>query len=205
MPDLLPITLMAKRGNWQQYMARKNNKSFLAIRPRVFARDQNTCRYCGFQSDKNMSVVNHDHHYENNNLNNLMTACSLCSQCFFLESVGSDGRTGGLMVAVPEVTQADLNHFCRALFCSMLRDAPYRGKLQSVYLSMQDRAKDIERVFGPGTHEPNIFGQTLIDSGIPAEQLSHPVMQSLKLLPLRKAFRAESEYWRQTTFAVIPI
>jgi len=205
MPALLPLSLMAKRGNWQQFMARKSNKNFLATEKRVFERDQNTCRYCGFTCDRYLSVVNHDHNYQNNALPNLVTACSMCMPCFFLDSLGADGKTGGLLIWLPNIVQSDVNHFCRALFCSMLREASYRGKLQSTYIGIQERKLEVEQLFGPHTSDPHVFGQTLIDSGIKPEQLKHPIMLSLRLLPLRKFFLEESAYWRQTTFASIPI
>ncbi|MEY3183095.1 MAG: hypothetical protein RLZ35_1080 [Pseudomonadota bacterium] len=206
MPTLLPLTLMAKRGNWQQFMARKANKNFLAIEKRVLERDQNTCRYCGFTSDRFMSVVNQDHNYQNNALPNLVTACSLCMPCLFLDGIGTDGKTGGVLIWEDSISQTDLNHFCRALFCSMLRDAAYRGKLQASYLGMQESQQTVEKLFGPNSSKPQVFGQTLIDSGITPEQLlKHPVMQKLRLLPLRKYFLEHSHYWRQTTFAVVPI
>jgi hypothetical protein len=205
MSALLPLTLMAKRGNWQQFMARKSNKSFLAMHQRVLERDQNICRYCGFACDRFMSVVNNDHNYQNNTLPNLVTACSLCMPCLFLDGIGTDGKTGGLLIWEDTISQPDLNHFCRALFCSMLRDASYRGKLQSTYLGIQERKQEVEKLFGPHTSDPHVFGQTLIDSGTTPEQLKHPVIGKLRLLPLRKYFLDESAYWRQTTFAVVPI
>lgn len=196
---------MAKRGNWQRWMARKNDKAFQSTQQKVLERDKNTCLYCHFQSDQFMTVVNQDHNYDNNVMQNFATACSLCAQCFFLESVGADANSGGYMIQLPDVSQADVNHFARALFCSLLREAPYRGKLQTLYLSVQERGKPVEAIFGPGTNHPGVFGQTLIDSGITPEQLNHPVMKSLRVFPQRKAFRAQSEYWRSTTFATIPI
>ena len=38
--------------------------------------------------------------------------------------------------------------------------------VQAAYLSLQDRAKVVEEVFGPNTQEPSVFGQTLIDSNL---------------------------------------
>ncbi len=100
---------------------------------------------------------------------------------------------------------ADLNHFSRTLFCSMLRDPPYKGKLQAAYLSLMDRAKPVEEVFGPHTQNPIIFGQTIIDTGLTAAQLKHPIFSELKLLPTRKYYKTETEYWKSTVFANIPL
>lgn len=172
---------------------------------KVFLRDENTCRYCGFQLDKYQVVVNVDQNYSDNKIDNMATACPFCAQCFFVDSVGIDGKSGGLVVHLPEISQADLNHFCRALFCSFLRDAPYKGKLQAVYLSLQDRAKTVDDVFGPNAKEPNVFGQSLIDCNLDPQQLNHPVLSELKLLPSRKYYKEQAEYWKTSVFANIPL
>lgn len=203
--DLLPIVLSAKRGNWQRFNNRKGNATFRKIAAKVFQRDNFTCRYCGFESQKYQEVVNIDQNYSHNDIKNLATACQFCSQCFFLDSVGKDGKTGATLIYLPEISQADLNHFSRALICSLMRDAPYKGKLQAVYLSLQDRAKSVEEVFGPSTQDPNVFGQSLIDCSLNAEQLKHPILTELKLLPTRKYYKQQAEYWKTTVFANIPL
>ncbi len=203
--DLLPINLIAKRGNWQRFTSRKANKAFLDVRDKVFTRDDYTCRYCGFQAKRYQEIVNIDHNYDNTVLANLATACNFCTQCFFIDSVGMDGKSGALLIYLPEISQADLNHFCRTLFCSMLREAPYKGKLQAAYLSLQDRAKSVEEVFGPNTQEPAVFGQTLIDSNLSNVHYKNPIFSDLKLLPIRKYYKAHAEYWKSTVFANIPL
>lgn len=203
--ELLPVSLSARRGNGQRFLSRKSNKAFQNAALTVFKRDDYTCRYCGFQSQKYQEVVNIDHNYSNNKLNNLATACTFCSMCLVLDIVGIDGRSGGSIIHLPEINQADLNHFVRALFCSLLRDAPYKGKLQSVYLSLQDRSKPVEEVFGPGAHDPSTFGQSLIDSGLTEQQLKHPVLTELKFLPARKYYKDQAQYWKTTVFANIPL
>lgn len=203
--DFLTITLSAKRGNWQRFSGRKTNPAFLPLREKTLSRDEDTCRYCGYQDKQYQEIVNIDQNYDNNELDNLATACSLCTQCFFLDTLGLDNKSGGLIIYLPEISQADLNHFCRALFCSMLRDAPYKGKLQSAYLSLQDRAKFVEEVFGPHSQEPIQFGQAIIDSNLSETQVKYPIFTELKLLPLRKFFKAEAEHWKTTVFANIPL
>ena len=203
--ELLPITLSARRGNWQRFTGRKLNKAFLPVRDRVLERDDHTCRYCGFQDNQYQEIVNVDQDYAHNTFNNMVTACQFCAQCFFLDSVGLDGKSGGILIHLPEISQADLNHFCRTLFCSMLRDAPYKGKLQSAYLSLQDRSKPIEDIFGPDSQNPIIFGKCLIDCGLNETQQHHPVLSEIKLLPTRKFYKEQAEHWKTTVFANIPL
>lgn len=205
MTSLLPTVLTAKRGNWQRFKARQRNQRFLALVKKIYTRDKYTCRFCGFQTKKYLSVVNKDHNYSNNKSSNLVTACSLCTQCFFLDSLGQDGKTGGYVIYLPEISQADLNHFCRVLFSSMLKDAPYKGKLQTSFLSLKDRSQIVEQLFGPGSSNPNTFGQALIDSNLEHKQLKHPALVNLRLLPERKFFAEQVKYWKKTVFDQIPL
>jgi intracellular multiplication protein IcmJ len=203
--ELLAIKLTAKKDNWQQFMARKTNKNFLALKEKIFERDNYTCRYCGFESKKFQEVLNIDQNYANNVPENLATACNLCAPCFFLDGIGMDGASGGTIVYLPEISQADVNHFCRTLFCSLLRDTPYKGKLQSAYLSLLDRAQVIETVFGPDAQDPMVFGRTLIDAALTPAQENNPIFKDLKLVPNRKYFKNQAEYWKATTFSNIPL
>ncbi len=204
---VLPISLIAQRGNWPRFKARRSNKEFVKIEQRILARDQNTCKYCGFISDKYQVVVNINNDYSPGQSKdaNLATACVFCAQCLFLDGIGHDNAWGGSLVYLPEISQADLNHFCRVLFTSMLRDAPYKGKLQTVYLSLKDRENTVNEIFGPKSSNPYIFGQALIDCSLTADQLKHPIMAQLRLLPDRRCFTQEILYWKSTVFDQIPL
>jgi len=204
---VLPISLIAQRGNWPRFKARRSNKEFVKIEQRILARDQNTCKYCGFISDKYQVVVNINNDYSPGQSKdaNLATACVFCAQCLFLDGIGHDNAWGGSLVYLPEISQADLNHFCRVLFTSMLRDAPYKGKLQTVYLSLKDRENTVNEIFGPKSSDPYTFGQALIDCSLTTDQLKHPIMAQLRLLPDRRCFTQEILYWKSTVFDQIPL
>ena len=202
---LLPIVLTARRGNWQRFAARRRNQSFLTIQKKVFARDHNTCRYCGFHSGKYQVVTNYDHDYSHNKPDNLVTTCVFCAQCFFLDQIGKNNITGGYVIYLPEFSQADLNHICRVLFSSLLKDAPYKGKLQNTYLSLKDRMSQVDEIFGPNSSDPNVFGQALIDSNLSINQLQNSTLANLRILPERKYFTKEIAYWKETVFDQVPL
>ena len=203
--SLLPISLSAVRSNWQFFKARKKNPKFLVIEKKIFERDDYTCQYCGFRSIDYQSVVNHDQNYKNNKSSNLVTACPFCQQCFFLESLTTPEYGGGSIIYLPEINQADLNNFIRVLFSCLLKNAPYKGKLQTTYLSFKDRAKTIEEIFGPGSSNPSTFGQTLIDSNLSSKELSLPILTQIRLLPERKCFEKQILYWKTEIFDKIPL
>lgn len=203
--QLLSITITAYRGNWQRFSARKRNQAFLAFQAKIFKRDKHRCRFCGFSSNKFLNTVNIDHNYSNNKAKNMATACSFCTQCFFIDAAGLSANSGGNIIFLPEITQADLNHFCRALFTSMTSDTPYRGKLQSCYLSLQDRGKILESLLGPGSADARIFGQALLDSNSGELARNHSLMQQLRFLPDRSKFSKETTFWKQNVFKDIPL
>lgn len=203
--ELLPITLSAQRGNWRLYHARRRNNKFLDVKKRVLQRDNFTCRYCGFYAKEFQEVVNIDQNYKRNTLDNLATACCFCAQCFFVDSAGLDNNTGGNIVHLPEISQADLNNFCRVLYCSLDKDSAYKGKLQAVYMSLKDRSKEVISCFGPDACEPRVFGQGLLDANLNKDQLQHEVLRHLRLLPSKKAFTPQIDYWKKTVFAKVPL
>jgi intracellular multiplication protein IcmJ len=203
--ELLPITITAQRGSWRQYQARKKNKKFLLVKKRILERDNYTCRYCGFFAKEFQEIVNIDGNYKNNSMNNLATACCFCAQCFFLDAVGLDSNMGGIITHTPEISQADLNNFCRVLYCSLDKESAYKGKLQAVYMSFKDRSKEVVNCFGPDSSDPRVFGQGLLDAALNKEQLQHEVLKHLRLLPSKKAFAPQIDYWKKTVFAKVPL
>lgn len=205
MDPLLPISLTAIKGNWRAFQARKPLLNFKALKKKILDRDNHTCRFCGFYDKQYQEVINIDHHYKNNHPNNLATACAFCAQCFFIDSVGLAPQTGGTVIYLPEISQGDLNHLMRTLFCTSDRDTAYRGKLKSVILSFNDRAQAVTHCFGPNSDQPNIFGQSLLDAHLPQNAYQHPLIKHLRLLPNKKAFNEQIDYWKQTVFAKVPI
>lgn len=203
--NLLPITLSAARGNWRMYQNRKRNAKFLEIKKKVLHRDQYTCRYCGFMAKEFQEVVNVDQNYKNNRPNNLATACCFCAQCFFIDSVGTDNHTGGNIIYLPEINQAALNNFCRVLYCSLDKESMYKGKLQSVHMSLKDRSKDVVSCFGPDSNEPRVFGQGLLDANVNKKDMHNEVLRHLRLLPSKKAFSPQIEHWKKTIFSKVPL
>lgn len=203
--ELEPISLVAVRGNYSRFRSRKRNKAFHRLEKETLDRDNKTCQYCGFYSEEYQTVVNHNNNYQNNQPENLKTACLFCAHCFFLDGIGKDDVSGGTIIYLPEISQADLNHFCRALFASLLRNVPYKGKLHATYLSLKERSKVVESVFGPETSKVVQFGQALIDSNVSPEKLYHPIFEHLRFLPNRKYYSKPIQYWKSTVFAELPL
>jgi intracellular multiplication protein IcmJ len=179
---------------WRSFVRRKEDKAFLPVQKRVFERDIYTCQYCGFQAREFQEVVNFDGNYTNNRLSNMGTACCFCVQCLFLQAVGMDEISGGQLIFLPEMTQGDLNSFCHVLFCAMGNNTGYQDSAQSIYRSFKFRSQIVENRFGPGTSNPAVMGQMILEYRARSEA-KIDILRDLRVLPSNVKFRVQLDAW----------
>lgn len=191
----LPLKLRASSNAWRMYSARQVDSRFEAFSKRIFQRDHYTCQFCGFQAKQYQEIANLDGNYLNNKLDNLVTACCFCSQCFFMESVGVGGYGGGSLIYLPELTQTELNSLCHVLFCAITNDTGYKNSAQTIYVDFKARSQVVEDKFGEGTSDPSILGRLMIDSGMNSDEKFDTIMAGIRLLPSRAKFRKQIESW----------
>lgn len=101
------IQLKAVPGAYLLFSRRKADSAFRKFQQKIFMRDRFACQFCGFQARDHQEVVNLDHNYRNNKVNNLVTACVFCTQCFFMESIGMANEGGGTLVYLPEMSKSN--------------------------------------------------------------------------------------------------
>lgn len=190
-----PLKLLSSPGAWRMYAARKQDPRFKNFEVKILRRDRYTCQFCGFQARLYQDLVNLENDYANNKLENIVTACCFCAQCFFLESVGVGGFGGGTLIYLPELKQEALNGLCHVLFCAITNDTGYKPSAQEIYRSFKDRSKYVEEKFGEGTSDPAIFGQLMIDTNSLEPDKSDQLLAGIRLLPMRSKFRKQIEHW----------
>jgi len=88
------------------------------IKQKIMTRDDNTCQLCGFKSKKYQDVHFVDGNPSNLQIDNLVTACVYCHQCFDLEKVAE--MRSGVLVWLPEISQPDLHHIARAIYVARI-------------------------------------------------------------------------------------
>ena len=182
---------------WRHFARRKEDKSFLPVAKKIYDRDQYICQYCGFQAKEYQDIVNLDGNYSNNKPENLITACCFCSQCLFLQAVGFDEMSGGQIIYMPEMSQADLNSFCHVLFCAMGNSTGYQDSAQNIYRSFKFRSQAVENKFGTGTSNPSVFGQMLVEYQDQFAKKSKDILNDLRLLPSNAKFRVQLDAWAE--------
>jgi intracellular multiplication protein IcmJ len=193
-----PIKLEVNTEGRRIFSLRKSDPAFLDFAKKALRRDNYTCQFCGFQARDYQEIVNLDHNYANNKLSNLVTSCCFCTQCFFLESVGTGGFGGGTLVYLPEVSQNNLDSFCHVLFCAIANDTGYKTTAQAIYRSFKLRSQPVEEQFGEGSSNPAVFGQLLVDSGAKNLACYTDILKPLRLLPSRASFKTQIEHWAAT-------
>lgn len=198
---LLSLFISARRSSWRMidWHANESDGRYAAVRKTILERDDYTCRFCSFKSPKYQHIhhVNHDH--GNNKPENLVTACPLCHQCAHLGLSGV--HSSGVIVYVPEVSQADLNNMARACFVAVHNGGKHEQAARDLYTALERRSEVIEEYFGPGTSNPSAFGQAFVEMK-PDEYASRKTrMPGLRLLPRMQAFGAEIAFWQNNKAA----
>lgn len=192
------IALSATANNWRLFMMRRSDPIFVSLQEKIYTRDNHTCQYCGFQAKAHLETINLNGNYLDNKRSNLVTACGLCAQCFFLEAVGKSDFGGGVLIYLPEMRQNELNAFCHTAFEAMACRLKNAIHAKNVYRGLKLRAQMIEENFGEGLSNPAHFGQMLIDAGEEKKNALHEMMQtSFRLLPNMARFAGEIITWTQ--------
>ncbi len=202
--SLYPLKLHVQAGNWRLFSGRQSNKRFLEIRRQVLKRDNHTCQFCGFQASQYQQIVNLDQSYANNVINNLVTACVFCCQCFFLESIGYDEFGGGTIIYCPELSQAEINGMCHVLFCAITNGTAYKSSAQTIYRGLKLRSQVVEDKFGEGVSDPNVLGQVMAESHSCKPEHSQQILEPLRLLPSRAKFKKQIQAWAEAAVAESP-
>ena len=174
------------------------------LRLKVFERDHHTCAFCGFTAQKYQDIHFIDQNPANTRMDNMQTACMYCAQCFDLEKTAS--MKSGVLVWLPEISQADLSHLARAIYVARISQGSMaecaRGALEML---MGRRTEALKRIV---TDEPYILSTVMRDFLGPQQYAARgPKLDGLRLFPLDRRIVKEGElefnqfpqilaYWR---------
>lgn len=183
------------------------DKPEASVRENVFERDDHTCRYCGFQSKRYMEVNAAPPKQEKldpSRAEHWVSACLFCHQCFHLEKVPE--MKSGVMIWLPEMSQAALNHVMRAVYVARISQGPMADAARGILEELMHRRDEAEARLG--TSDPYILSMVLQNY----MEKSHYAARSKKLdgvrvLPLDRRMIREGElefnqfpqilaYWR---------
>lgn len=186
--------------------------SILEIYRHVMQRDNYSCYYCGFQSDKYQEVHHLDHNHSNNDTSNLVTVCPLCHQNHHLSL--ADLHNGAVLIWCPDLTQQEINDFCRMTFIlnqisetSNKGEGHYisRGGFAGIYIDILEKGvSSLETMFA-GASNCGTFGQVLLDikQNKPDLYLERDKwIKNIKMLHRPMRFYVQTAYWRKMMSSV---
>jgi intracellular multiplication protein IcmJ len=188
----LPLVLgIARSANNAQFASKGKQTDLPAdLRQKILERDAHTCRYCGFQSLKYQDV-----HFMNDlpgdtRPENLATTCIFCHQCFNLQDVPS--MRSGILIWLPEISQADLHHIARAVYVARISQGPVAEAARRALDSLTKRREDVKARLG--TDDPFILSSVLKDYiSDNAYEARGRKLEGLRLFPLDRRIIREAD------------
>ena len=174
------------------------------LKQKILERDSHTCAYCGFEAKKYQEVRPLDGNINNQKIDNLITACIFCNQCFDLQKT-SEMRSG-VLIWLPEMSQAELNHVARAIYVARISQGTMAESAKGAYKLLIDRREIAkERI---KTDDPFILATVMQDFLGPRHYaMRAEKLDGMRLFPLDRRIVKESElefnqfpqilaYWR---------
>ena len=191
---LLPLGLTANAASWRLEASKPAGEQVsLAL-----ARDAHTCRFCGLASGPWAEIFHRNGDHADDSLDNLATACPACHACQHLGRDGSDQEY--LMVWLPQLTQAALNHLVRGIHHvfldhgEVLHMAPPPSQdtlaLRSAYAAYRELAacSSIAQAC-LGTASPRVLGEALLSLQPSAASRAPLLVDGLRLMSRGRLLR----------------
>jgi intracellular multiplication protein IcmJ len=143
---------------------------------KTLKRDGFSCRFCGFSSPQYQRVIPFKDEF--------VTVCSFCEQVLFLERAGMMGS--GVLIWLPEVTQAELNHIARAIYVAREDED---GKMAAAATRALDAllSRKIDAKKRLGSEDPLLLSSVLSEHLTDKERSAAiRKLEGIRLLPLDK-------------------
>lgn len=200
------IILSVKRGKFRSDDpdAEAANKEFLNAREEVLSRDKYKCVYCGFYAKKFQEVHHLDNDHTNNELDNLVTTCSLCHMCHHISFAGIK-EMGTLIYIEPEleVKQAELNSLVRNLWLAEdSKNQEINSMAVELFFRLFFRSTFVKNTLGDAN--PTTLGNYLL--GLPDDMYEKrkDILTGIYLLPSKTGFKKQYKYWKESYKGVMP-
>jgi len=204
--SFLPITLGVRRKSGTEFVSKGRIDT-----ASVWRQDNFTCQFCGFRAEKFQRVVNGAWCGDKRQA---LTACLYCEQCFTLETAGLTGA--GSLIWLPEISQADLHHLCRAISVARQQSALAERAQMAFDALMSRRAEAKKRL---GTDDPLALGTVMLENLSAKDYAQRTArLEGIRFLPLDRylvntpegvvdQFPAVLDYWQsaQGPFGKIPV
>ena len=166
-------------------------------RKKILTRDAYTCQACGWISRQWQEIHHRNHDHSDHSEKNLETLCPLCHQVFHLPQAAA--TNGGTIIWLPEVSQAELNLMCTALFVALRHPkGKWAASARAILGIFESRAAVAEDFLGRSN--PGFLAQSLLRVRPDQFEKRAHLTRALRLLPHPSRFQSEIEYWEKAHF-----
>lgn len=195
---------------------KEKDPSKIELFKKVLEKYNYTCYYCGFQSNELQEVHHFNGDHDDYSPSNLTCVCPLCHQSHHLNSAYI--HNGAELIWLPELTQQELNHLCRALFVAnqireesgsknnhFILDNGFSYIWQNILYS---RKKILNTKFGDGASDLGKFAQVLLDIKETQPNLYKNRanwIKGFKLLHNPNRFILQTQHWKNHNFKNIQV
>jgi len=174
------------------------------IKQKILERDDHRCGFCSFKSEKYQDVTALDSNIMNTKLDNLVTSCIFCQQCFDLEKVAQ--MRSGVLVWMPEIEQAELHHIARAIYVARISQGSMADTAKKLLEVIMKRRTDAQARIH--TDDPNVMAMVMRDFlGKKSYAMRDKKLDGIRLFPLDRRIIKEGDlefnqfpqilaYWR---------
>jgi intracellular multiplication protein IcmJ len=204
--DLYPITLGIAQNKRGAQISSKDGEDPLTpeIRQKILKRDNHTCRMCGFKSEKYQDIHFLDDDKSNLQMDNLVTSCIFCHQCFDLDKVAE--MRSGVLIWLPEIPQAQLHHIARAIYVARISQGSMAETAKSALETLMNRRSEAESRLH--TDDPYVLAMVMRDFLGPRQYaMREKKLEGVRLFPLDRRIIKEGDlefnqfpqilaYWR---------
>jgi intracellular multiplication protein IcmJ len=200
-----PLFPSVKRRTWRTIKQSDldADKEFSEVRKRAMEKGNHTCVFCGLKSMAAMDVHHFDDDHTNNGYDNLKVADPLCHMVNHIGQIGS--RQGGIMVSLPALGQANLNHLLRTIFHVLHKgDASQKMEAKELlrHLVEVGRPAALEKW---GSTSLTDFAEAMLLMTVDeyANRGEHFASERVLLNP--GAFAHQTETWSDTLYKTLPL
>ena len=132
------LVISGEVNNWEYFSRRKNSPKYRKIKMMVCDRHNHKCKFCGYQGE-DLDIVNLNHDFKDNSINNLVPSCFFCMKPQLLDYYSIDYEGGDIMIYLPDMTQSELSHLYRVIFYALAKgEQAYSAQI--LYSQLKERS-----------------------------------------------------------------
>lgn len=174
-------------------------KGFAVFAEKLISQRKYTCECCGFKSERYMRLVSKSGAYSVLKPELFMVSCPFCFMVRRLERA----KDKAVLIYMPELTQQQINMITHAIWhfsSSKSLNSTQFHYSNDTYNNFYKRIEPVDIALGDKAHLPENFAFALKSISDSEYLLRESVFSGIRLLPVRKGFTSEIEYWSKDIY-----